>query len=72
MTKKISDKDKKDWDTFINNDEKVFDKEIKTHKTFIEKTKLIDLHGYTLDQANIKIEEFVLLAYKEKIKGRLT
>ena len=60
MIKKISDKDKKDWQKFVNSSEKLDNKdknENNESSNHIEKT--IDLHGYTLDEANKKISEFI-------------
>ena len=60
MKKKISDKDKKDWENFINNPESLEDKDKKDTEIFSGKfEKSIDLHGYTLDDANQKIFEFI-------------
>ena len=68
MIKKISDKDKKDWQEFIDNNEKLEnkDKEIqKDQKKF--KKKSIDLHGYTLENANKAINDFINKCYLEEI-----
>ena len=59
MTDSISKKDKKDWENFISGDEKLPNKDIKYNKKVSLKTKSIDLHGYTLEQANQTIEEFI-------------
>jgi DNA-nicking Smr family endonuclease len=60
LKKKISDKDKKDWENFINNPESLEDKDKKDTEIFSGKfEKSIDLHGYTLDDANQKIFEFI-------------
>ena len=75
MIKKISDKDKKDWQEFINNNERldnkdkeIKDKEIqKDQKNF--KKKSIDLHGYTLENANKAINDFVNKCYLEGIRN---
>ena len=69
MNNKLSDKDKKDWKNFISNKEKLFDKEIlnKKKQRALE-IKSIDLHGYTLKQANETIEKFINLSYLENIK----
>ena len=67
MTNDISDKDKKDWNTFINSKEKVLDKDLKNQKKKIFKTRSIDLHGYTLNEANRTIEDFINKAYLENI-----
>ena len=57
MKKKISEKDKKDWQDFISNKEKLLDKETKINikKKIIKK---IDIHGFYLKDANKAIEEF--------------
>ncbi len=70
MTKKISEKDKKDWKNFINNNEKVEDKDNFTKKNLNNQDHMeIDLHGYTLDEANKKIFEFVNECYEKDIKS---
>ena len=67
MNDNISDKDKKEWEDFLKSDEKIFDKDNNHQNKEFFKTKSIDLHGYTLDQANKKIEEFIQHSYSEKI-----
>ena len=59
MNEDISDKDRKDWEEFINNKEKLPSKDIDFQKKKILKTKTIDLHGFTLDKANKTIEKFI-------------
>ena len=66
MNSKISDKDKKDWKEFINSDEGVYNKDLEYLKKNYQ-TRSIDLHGYSLDQANKTIQEFIYQAYKDKI-----
>ena len=69
MIKKISDKDKKDWLNFINNKEKLDNKDFfKEKKNTIQLEKSIDLHGYTLDEANKTIHEFILSCYSSNVK----
>ena len=67
MSNNLPDKDNKDWQDFINSKEKLPNKDSK----YQQKTKLnirsIDLHGYTLDQANEKIENFIQNSYSEKV-----
>ena len=71
MTDNISDKDKKDWETFLSNDEKLFDKDNKLKEKLSLKVRSIDLHGYTLDQANKFIERFILeMQLKHKILNK--
>ena len=67
MSNDISQKDKQDWETFISNNEKLPNKDINfSKKTFI-KIKSLDLHGYTLEEANKTIEEFIYQSFREKI-----
>ena len=68
MTNKISDKDKKDWQKFINSEEKVIDKDSKSNLKTGQKSKYIDLHGYTLEEASKKIEKLINESYFKKIK----
>jgi len=63
----ISEKDKKDWETFLSSDEKLPNKDYKNLNKKSFKIKSIDLHGYTLDEANKTIEEFINQSYREKI-----
>ena len=67
MTNNISEKDKKDWETFLSNNEKLLNKDDKLKKKTPFKIKSIDLHGYTLDQANKSIENFIIKSYQESI-----
>ena len=67
MTDNISNKDKKDWENFIANKEKLPNKDIiLKNKTYLT-TRTIDLHGYTIDQANKTIENFITKSFEEKI-----
>ena len=67
MNDNISDKDKKDWQTFLLSKDKLPNKDFKPQKKNLLKVRSIDLHGYTLEQANNIIEEFILKAYEEKV-----
>ena len=68
MNKKLSDKDKKDWQNFIFNKEKILDKDlsVKIEKQ-IDSTKRIDLHGFSLENANLIIDEFINKCFKENV-----
>ena len=70
MTDNISDKDKKDWQSFVLSKDKLPNKDFKSRKKNSLKVRSIDLHGYTLEHANNVIEEFILKAYEEKV-GKL-
>ena len=67
MTDKIKDKDKKAWQKFISGNERLPNKDNKFQKKISLKTKSIDLHGYTLEEANRSIENFITKSYKEGI-----
>ena len=67
MNDNISKKDKKDWNKFINSNEKLPNKDLKTLNNRTIKIKSIDLHGYTLDEANETIEKFIIKAFSENI-----
>tara|TARA_B100001939_G_scaffold155093_1_gene133972 strand:- start:283 stop:699 length:417 start_codon:yes stop_codon:yes gene_type:complete len=68
LTKKISDKDKEDWQKFINSSDKLENKDQKIYsspKRYIEKT--IDLHGYTLEDANQKMTSYIEECYAKGV-----
>ena len=69
MKRKISDKDKKDWKNFISNKEKLSNKDLYLSNNKIEKKiiKTIDLHGFSLENANNVIEEFVIQCFKKNV-----
>ena len=67
MTNNISEKNKKDWINFINSKEKIHNKDEKFYKKHKTKIKILDLHGYTLDEANKTIENFINKAFSENI-----
>ena len=67
MNSKISDKDKKDWEEFLSNKENLPDKDDKFLKKKNNKTIHFDLHGYSLDDANKKIEELIFNAYINEV-----
>ena len=62
------DKNKKDWENFLNNKEKIPNKDF-IHKKNIryEKIKKIDLHGYTIEEANKAIEKFIQKSFDENV-----
>ena len=68
MKKKITEKDKKDWENFLSNDESLIDKDINFSKKEIIKNKTYDLHGFSLDEANKKIKDIIYNAYEKNIK----
>ena len=67
MTDNITEKDKKDWENFLSKNEKLPNKDLKIDKKLTFKTRSIDLHGYSLEDANKSIENFIVTSYQEKI-----
>ena len=69
MNNKISDKDKKDWQNFIDSKKKILNKDLSVDKELsnIKIIKKIDLHGLSLNNANIVLEEFVKKCFEEKV-----
>ena len=67
MTNRISDKDKKDWEEFLSSSEKLQDKDHKLKKKKQYKIKSIDLHGYSLKEANETIQYFINKSYEENV-----
>ncbi len=68
MTNKLSDKDKKDWQNFLDSSEKLKTKDLdqSNHQIILERS--IDLHGYTLDEANKIISKFIENCYLNQVK----
>jgi len=66
LNNKISDKDKKDWKSFISSKDKIPNKDLKITKDKIKKKiiKKIDLHGFSLENANKVIEEFITQSFE--------
>ena len=68
MIKKISDKDKKDWENFLKDDERIPNKDlISSKKIRHEKIKKIDLHGYSLQEANKSVESFIQKCFDNSV-----
>ena len=67
MNNNISDKDKKDWKNFLEKNEKLPNKDLEIKDNKFHITKLLDLHGYTLDEANKKVESFIIDCFDQKV-----
>ncbi len=67
MNDKISDKDKKDWESFISSDEKLANKDSENQSNKKFTLRSIDLHGYTLNEANNVVEKFIEKAFLDKV-----
>jgi len=69
LNNKLSDKDKKDWQNFISSEEKIHNKDLSLSQTKTNKEliKTIDLHGFSLENANRTIDEFINKCFKENV-----
>ena len=67
MSDKISDKDKKAWQNFLSSNEKLPNKDSKLGKKKTLKIKHIDLHGFSLQEANETIEKFIINSYNSGV-----
>ena len=67
MNNQISDKDKKDWQNFLSKKEKLPDKDNSHSKDKSIKIAEIDLHGFTLDEANKTVERLINKSYDEGV-----
>jgi DNA-nicking Smr family endonuclease len=67
LNSKISDKDKKDWDDFISSYEKLPNKDLNNKERKRKKIITFDLHGYSLEEANDKVNNLIHSAYMNDI-----
>ena len=67
MNDQISNKDKQAWKDFLSSDEKLPNKDLKKNKIKALKTKHIDLHGFSLNEANKTIEKFICNSYDNSV-----
>ena len=68
MSKKISNKDKQDWENFLKNKEKIPNKDfINKRNIRHERIKKIDFHGYTIEESNKAIEQFIQKCFDEDV-----
>ena len=64
MNNKISDKDKKDWEDFLSNDEKLSNKDLNYKERVRKKINTFDLHGYSLEDANLKVSDLITKSFE--------
>ena len=67
MNKKLSKKDLKDWKNFVDGNEKIQNKDYIRGEIKYKNEATIDLHGFSLDQANIKVEKFIVDCFNKKV-----
>ena len=67
-TLEILNKDKQDWEIFLKSKERIPNKDFVNKKNFRnEKIKKIDLHGYTIEEANKAVEQFIQNCFDESV-----
>jgi len=67
LTGSISDKDKKDWENFLKKNEKLINKDLENKANNLNITRSLDLHGFTLEAANKKVESFLVDCFNQKV-----
>ncbi len=68
MITKISKKDAKDWEDFLNKKEPLPNKDLSNIKKKNGNTKNFDFHGFSLDEANKKINKLIKDSYKNGVR----
>ena len=68
MKKKLSDKDQRDWNKFVEEKSHLFDKDEISSQKVNKKEISIDLHGYTLRDANIAVNNLIVKSYNQNVK----
>ena len=69
MSKKLSDKDLKDWKNFVKSKDKIHSKDEAPHHLINKKNSnlVIDLHGFSLDHANRFVEKTINECFEKQI-----
>ncbi len=67
MNSNFSEKDKKDWEDFLSGTDKLPNKDFEVSEKKKKNIKSIDLHGYSIENANEVIEQFIIKSYEEGI-----
>tara|TARA_B100000929_G_C15260880_1_gene336702 strand:+ start:167 stop:592 length:426 start_codon:yes stop_codon:yes gene_type:complete len=63
--KKVSEKDKKDWEDFLKNQSQVFDKDKEVLIKEDSSRFKFDLHGYSIEDANKKVVQIIENSYEK-------
>ena len=70
--KDSTQEDKKTWEEYIKNPSDIHDKDLGASKSTQRKERYkFDLHGFTLDEANNKVQEILEYCLKNKFKELL-
>ncbi len=67
MTDKISKKDRKDWESFLTKNETLLDKELTEDIKSVKLSRTLDLHGFSLEEANKKVESFLNTCFNQGV-----
>ena len=67
MKKKLSNKDLTDWKNFVESNEKIQNKDNFKDQIKFKTEATIDLHGFSLDQANSIVEKFITDCFNKKV-----
>ena len=68
MNKKISKKDKEDWKNFLSKKDKLPNKDLDLESKINKKSiKTIDLHGFSLLDANNFIEKLIMESFENNV-----
>ena len=71
--KLITNKDKKDWFDFIQQSGKIYNKDRHADNSYSNSTKItkLDLHGFSLKEANEIVKKFIFDSYNKNCKKLL-
>ena len=69
----VTSKDKKDWITFTKHPKNIYDKDVDFVKqnTAVNKIKKLDLHGFSLEEANKRVKKFIINSFEDGFKKLL-
>ena len=67
MKKKLSNKDLTDWKNFVESNEKIQNKDNFKDQIKFKTEATIDLHGFSLNQANSVVEKFITDCFEKKV-----
>ena len=67
MNNNFSDKDKKDWENFLSGNDRLPNKDLEAIEKKKPQIKSIDLHGYSIEDANKVMEEFIISSYEQGV-----
>ena len=67
--KDLSKKDIEAWETYIKNPSDIYDKDKNNQKNKVRKERFqFDLHGHTLNEANLRVRDIIFSCVKKNTK----